>query len=113
MSRQLTLLGGLDALRSRIAELEADNAHLRGMLKISEQEASGTFTRLVSGATYAPREAVGGAQLSPLMRFATPGSTFLTLWRPPLARPQDGEDRHDENADLPHLVVLEHSQPTR
>ena len=37
-ARQLTLTGDLDAMRSRIAELEADNAHLRGMLKISEQE---------------------------------------------------------------------------
>jgi hypothetical protein len=35
---QLSLTGDLDALRSRIAELEADNAHLRGMLKISKQE---------------------------------------------------------------------------
>jgi hypothetical protein len=31
-------MGDLDAMRSRIAELEADNAHLRGVLKISEQE---------------------------------------------------------------------------
>ena len=31
-------MSDLDAMRSRIAELEADNAHLRGMLKISEQE---------------------------------------------------------------------------
>lgn len=31
-------MGDLEAMRSRIAELEADNAHLRGMLKISEQE---------------------------------------------------------------------------
>lgn len=31
-------MGDLDAMRSRIVELEADNAHLRGMLKISEQE---------------------------------------------------------------------------
>ncbi len=35
---QLSLTGDLDAMRSRIAELEADNAHLRGMLKLSEQE---------------------------------------------------------------------------
>jgi len=35
---QLSLTGDLDAMRSRIAELEADNAHLRGMLKISEQK---------------------------------------------------------------------------
>jgi superfamily II DNA or RNA helicase len=35
---QLSLLGDLDAMRSRILELEADNAHLRGMLKLSEQE---------------------------------------------------------------------------
>ena len=35
---QLSLTGDLDAMRSRIVELEADNAHLRGMLKISEQE---------------------------------------------------------------------------
>ena len=35
---QLSLTGDLDAMRSRIAELEADNAHLRGMLKISQQE---------------------------------------------------------------------------
>ncbi len=35
---QLSLVGDSDAMRSRIAELEADNAHLRGMLKISEQE---------------------------------------------------------------------------
>jgi hypothetical protein len=34
---QLSLTGDLDALRSRIAELEADNSHLRGMLKLSEQ----------------------------------------------------------------------------
>jgi superfamily II DNA or RNA helicase len=31
-------MGDLAALRSRIAELEADNAHLLGMLKISKQE---------------------------------------------------------------------------
>lgn len=31
-------MGDLDAMRSRIVELEADNVHLRGMLKISEQE---------------------------------------------------------------------------
>ncbi len=36
---QLSLMGDLDAMRSRIAELEADNAHLRGMLRISGQEA--------------------------------------------------------------------------
>ena len=35
---QLSLTGDLDAMRSRIAELEADNAHLRGMLRISEKE---------------------------------------------------------------------------
>ncbi len=35
---QLSLIGDLEAMRSRITELEADNAHLRGMLKISEQE---------------------------------------------------------------------------
>jgi superfamily II DNA or RNA helicase len=35
---QLSLTGDLEAMRSRITELEADNAHLRGMLKISEQE---------------------------------------------------------------------------
>jgi superfamily II DNA or RNA helicase len=35
---QLSLTGDLEAMRSRISELEADNAHLRGMLKISEQE---------------------------------------------------------------------------
>ena len=33
----MRLTGDLDAMRSRIAELESDNAHLRGMLKISEQ----------------------------------------------------------------------------
>jgi hypothetical protein len=32
------LMGDLDAMRSRIAELEADNAHLLGMLRISKQE---------------------------------------------------------------------------
>jgi superfamily II DNA or RNA helicase len=37
-SAQLSLTGDLEAMRSRIAELEADNAHLRGMLKISAQE---------------------------------------------------------------------------
>jgi hypothetical protein len=31
---QLSLTSDLDAMRSRIAELEADNAHLRGTLKI-------------------------------------------------------------------------------
>ena len=36
---QLSLTSDLDAMRSRIAELEADNAHLRGMLRISQQEA--------------------------------------------------------------------------
>ena len=35
---QLSLTGDLDAMRSRIAELEDDNAHLLGMLKISQQE---------------------------------------------------------------------------
>lgn len=35
---QLSLMGDLDAMRSRITELEADNAHLRGMLKFSGQE---------------------------------------------------------------------------
>ncbi len=35
---QLSLTGDLEAMRSRIIELEADNAHLRGVLKISEQE---------------------------------------------------------------------------
>jgi len=35
---QLSLTGDVDAMWSRIVELEADNAHLRGMLKISEQE---------------------------------------------------------------------------
>ena len=35
---QLSLTGDLDAMRSRIAELEADNAYLRGMLKLSQQE---------------------------------------------------------------------------
>jgi hypothetical protein len=35
---QLSLTGDLEAMRSRITELEADNASLRGMLKISEQE---------------------------------------------------------------------------
>jgi superfamily II DNA or RNA helicase len=35
---QLSLTGDLEAMRSRITELEADNAYLRGMLKISEQE---------------------------------------------------------------------------
>jgi hypothetical protein len=35
---QLSLTGDLDAMRSRIAELEADNAHLRGMLKLSAQD---------------------------------------------------------------------------
>lgn len=34
-SAQLSLAGDVDAMRSRIAELEADNAHLRGLLKIS------------------------------------------------------------------------------
>lgn len=34
----MSLTGDLDALRSRVAELEADNAHLRGMLKMSEQQ---------------------------------------------------------------------------
>ena len=37
---QLSLTGDLEAMRSRIAELEADNAHLRGMLKISAQEST-------------------------------------------------------------------------
>lgn len=36
---QLSLTADLDALRSRIAELEADNTHLRGLLKLSEQQA--------------------------------------------------------------------------
>lgn len=35
---QLSLTGDVDAMWSRIVEVEADNAHLRGMLKISEQE---------------------------------------------------------------------------
>jgi superfamily II DNA or RNA helicase len=35
---QLSLTGDLEAMSSRIAELEADNAYLRGMLKISGQE---------------------------------------------------------------------------
>lgn len=35
---QLSLTIDLDAMRSRLAELEADNAHLRGMLKLSQQE---------------------------------------------------------------------------
>jgi len=35
---QLSLTVDLDAMRSRLAELEADNAHLRGMLKLSQQE---------------------------------------------------------------------------
>jgi hypothetical protein len=35
---QLSLTDDLDAMRSRIAELEADNAYLRGMLNISELE---------------------------------------------------------------------------
>ena len=35
---QLSLTGDVEGMRSRIVELEADNAHLRGMLKISEQE---------------------------------------------------------------------------
>jgi superfamily II DNA or RNA helicase len=35
---QLSLTGDLEGMRSRIVELEADNAYLRGMLKISEQE---------------------------------------------------------------------------
>ena len=38
VSGQLSLTVDLDAMRSRIAELEADNAHLRGMLKLSQQE---------------------------------------------------------------------------
>ncbi|MDQ3423210.1 MAG: helicase, partial [Actinomycetota bacterium] len=35
---QLSLTVDLDAMRSRLAELEADNAHLRGMLKLSQQD---------------------------------------------------------------------------
>ena len=35
---QLSLTGDLEAMRSRMAELEADNAYLRAMLKISKQE---------------------------------------------------------------------------
>jgi hypothetical protein len=35
---QLSLTGDLEAMSSRIAELEADNAYLRGMLKSSGQE---------------------------------------------------------------------------
>jgi hypothetical protein len=35
---QLSLIGDLEAMRSRIAELEADNAYLRGLLRISERE---------------------------------------------------------------------------
>lgn len=35
---QLSLTADLDAMHSRIAELEADNAHLRGMLKLSEHQ---------------------------------------------------------------------------
>ena len=36
-SAQLSLTGDVEAMRSRIVELEADNAHLRGLLKLSEQ----------------------------------------------------------------------------
>jgi len=37
---QLSLTADVDAMRSRLAELEADNAHLRGMLRLSPQEST-------------------------------------------------------------------------
>jgi len=37
-AEQLSLTGELDAMRSRILELEADNTHLRGLLNLSAKQ---------------------------------------------------------------------------
>ena len=61
---QLSLTGDLEAMRSRMAELEADNAYLRGMLKISKQEGTrpGAASTVMFDAASGPVTAASAAR---------------------------------------------------